>query len=109
MEKSFFIFIKKHKRTILKEFIDVVKQGCQNKCGNGTLNLEDDLSCRMGFSHKLKLVFSNCDWDTHKFTSSNCKSSILEDTPVAGPGRQLFEVNVCSVLSFRESEKVTKA
>jgi len=71
-------------------FINVVQQGCQNKCGNGTLKLEDE--SRMGFGHKLKLVHvqivmgipinspppiaNQIFWKTHQFLADNCLRSM---------------------------------
>ena len=69
------------------------------------VTLFDKLSSRMGFAHKLELCCENCDWKYETFTSDTCTPPIHTDRDVSGKrkqGRKSFEVNVRTVLSFRE-------
>ena len=69
------------------------------------VTLFDNLSSRMGFAHKLELCCENCDWKYKTFTSDTCTPPIQTDRDVSGKrkqGRKPFEVNVRTVLSFRE-------
>ena len=63
------------------------------------LDLNNDHGASMGFANKLKLACSNCGWSDSFFTSEQCAKSEKKQ------GRNIFEVNLRTVLAFREIGK----
>ena len=67
------------------------------------VTLFDNLSSRMGFAHKLELSCENCGWKYETFTSNTCTPPVdINISAKQKQGRKPFEVNVRTVLSFRE-------
>ena len=59
------------------------------------INILDDLTSRMGLAHKL-ILNCKCGWRRETFTSKTCSN--LENKP----GRKPFEINIKTVLAYRE-------
>eukprot|EP00112_Aurelia_sp_Birch-Aquarium-sp1_P018473 Seg441.5 transcript_id=Seg441.5/GoldUCD/mRNA.D3Y31 product="hypothetical protein" protein_id=Seg441.5/GoldUCD/D3Y31 len=53
---------------------------------------------RMGFANKIRISCISCSWEESTFLSKEC-------SPTVGRGRKFFEVNVRSVIAFREMGK----
>ena len=62
------------------------------------IHILDDLSSRMGLAHKL-ILNCKCGWRRETFTSNAC--SILENKQ----GRKPFEINIRTVLAYREIDR----
>ena len=84
-----FIFME---MTILKTMFE---QFSACKLCSGTLELSRSVTEKMGFSHRLSLSCTNCEYE-HSFYT-------LPEIPRPNkPGRNPFEVNTRSVMAFRE-------
>ena len=70
---------------------------CQ-ECGSA-IEVVDVLKSRMGFANKIRVNCTSCSWEQSTFLS---KESLPATT---GHGRNFFEVNVRSVIAFREIGK----
>ena len=69
------------------------------KCHHGLL-LEDDNICRAGLSPKLLLTCASCEW-----TSTFHSSELIQKQQNSGAKRRAFDVNMRSVIAFREIGK----
>ena len=58
----------------------------------------DLLNLRMGFAHKIIISCASCSWEQSIFLSEQC-------SPATGRGRHFFEINVRSLIAFREIGK----
>eukprot|EP00794_Sanderia_malayensis_P002423 gene2423-2792_t len=65
------------------------------------LTLQDDRKARAGFVHKLSLRCCKCNWIKRFFTSA----LVQKDHSEPSTGRTRFDLNVRSVLAFREIGK----
>ena len=83
---------------VLKDIFD--NQRTCKDCGSTNITISDDLSCRMGFCHKLEFTCTSCNFVSSKFTSQE-----IVNNERGKQGRNQFEVNLRSVLSFREIGK----
>ena len=82
---------------ILKTFMQ--NYLCCPQCEESTINFTIDNSSRMGFANKMVLSCASCDWDSIFFTSNQTTK------PSKKQGRNMFEINVRSVVAFREIGK----
>ena len=89
--------------SVLKELIAMV--GCCSDCGSNNIHIENVEVLRMGFANKLKLYCGDCLWEYSAFTSKECDY----DTNNKKGGRKYFEVNVRSVVAFREIGRGSEA
>ena len=64
-------------------------------CSAYEVTIKNDLSQRMGLSYKIVLNCQNCGWKTHKYTSNRLNNNETG----------LFQINVQTVLAFREIGK----
>eukprot|EP00112_Aurelia_sp_Birch-Aquarium-sp1_P005886 Seg1664.3 transcript_id=Seg1664.3/GoldUCD/mRNA.D3Y31 product="hypothetical protein" protein_id=Seg1664.3/GoldUCD/D3Y31 len=80
---------------IVKEVIELV--GFCPDC-KGSLELQDDQKARSGFVHRSALRCTKCNWVNRFFTSKLAK----KDDSAPTRGRSRFDLNVRSVLAFRE-------
>jgi hypothetical protein len=87
---------------IFKEMLRIGRE-C-DVCGCKDVSVANDLKARKGFAHKFVFTCSKCKNTVHKYTSSRCKPS-LTTTPERNNGCQPFEINLRSVMSFREIGK----
>ena len=67
------------------------------ECGS-TVEVIDLLKLRMGFANKILVRCASCCWEQSTFLSEQC-------SPTTGRGRNFFEVNVRTVIAFREIGK----
>ena len=67
------------------------------ECGS-TVEVIDLLKLRMGFANKILVRCASCCWQQSTFLSEQC-------SPTTGRGRNFFEVNVRTVIAFREIGK----
>ena len=82
---------------LLKNFVSTFST-CPECCSHNVI-FSDDLSCRMGYSHKLKVTCQDCPYNLETFTSDTCKKS----EPIQG--RNKFDINIRTVAAFREVGK----
>ena len=77
----------------IKQLFDLVSAcpDCKSK-----VNITDDYSSRMGFSHKFILTYTNAQCF---FTYSNFTSNMVKNDK---KGRNMFDVNLKMVIGFRE-------
>ena len=79
---------------ILKNFI-LANTSCV-KCNSSKMTLTNDNNARMGFANKLILKCISCKWKNDMFTSNEVTQ------PTKKQGRKVSEVNVRSIIAFRE-------
>ena len=72
---------------------------CCPECNSDNVDLMDNLSLRMGYAHKLKLLCLDCLYEKERFTSSECKQ--FESVQ----GRKKMEISVRAVDAFHEVGK----
>jgi hypothetical protein len=80
---------------ILQGMISLI--GCCPKCNSRGLTFENDYKKKKGLANYLSLSCSNCKWGHSTYTS--------KDIPKPTPGVNAFDVNVRSVVAFREIGK----
>jgi len=93
IEKDYYILIN---FSILKSLFE--KLGHCMECGNA-ITLRDNLAFRMGFCHCLEIRCSFCEDDQKIYTSKSCEINLPERD---SGGRLPYEVNVRSIVAFRE-------
>ena len=69
------------------------------KCNSADVVFSDELSLRMGYAHKLKLMCQHCQNESVTFTSQECERFNPSQ------GRNKFKINVRTVIGFREVGK----
>lgn len=69
------------------------------ECASSPLQLSNDISKRSGFSNKLTMFCKKCHWQQNINTSPECSKENKKQ------GRNIFEVNLRTVIAFREIGK----
>ena len=81
---------------ILKEFL--TSMVCP-ECLRQSLEFRDDLSCRMGYAHKLSVLCQNCGYEKTEYSSKQANNNTKNQ------GRRKFDINIRTVIAFREIGK----
>ena len=68
------------------------------QCDGKFLAIIDNLKKRMGFAHHLELKCTSCDWNNSSYMSDKCQKTESHNNK----GRSSFEINVRSIIAFRE-------
>ena len=89
---NYFVFIN---MSILMNLISSLGK-CPECCS--AIGMIDLLKLRMGFAHKIIISCASCSWEQSIFLSEQC-------SPATGRGRNFFEINVRSLIAFREIGK----
>ena len=77
----------------IKQLLDLVSACPDSK---SKVNITDDYSSRMGFSHKFILTYTNAQCS---FTYSNFTSNLVKNDK---KGRDMFDANLKMVIGFRK-------
>ena len=80
----------------LKLLVELFSKAACPICNTETINLSDKLNERMGLVHKLKLSCTACEFEFSMYTHKQCKTNIQKQ------GRQPFELNIRTIVGFRE-------
>ena len=89
---NYFVFIN------MGILIDLVSSlGKCTECGS-SIEVCNLVNSRMGFATKIRVNCASCAWEQSLFLSKEC-------SPTIGRGRNFFEVNIRSVMAFREIGK----
>ena len=70
------------------------------QCYSSSITVTNNLHCRMGFNHRIDFKCNSCNYVSSKNTSPEAV-----DTERGKSGRNVFEINVRTALSFREIGK----
>ena len=84
---------------IIKEVIELI--GHCPDC-KGSLELQDDQNARSGFVHRLALRCTKCNWINRFFASNRVNKDESATAVATARGNSRFDLNVRSVLAFRE-------
>lgn len=81
---------------ILQDFVSSIAS-CPD-CDSKKLEFSNNYISKMGLAMKFELKCKSCSWKKEFYTSKECKNKQKQ-------GRNIFEVNVRSVMAFREMGK----
>ena len=74
-------------------------------CGNARIDLNNNLAARQGFCCELDIKCSSCSYKYSFYTSKKCPKKEIVRSGKLPCGKSPFQVNVQSVLAFREIGK----
>ena len=96
LNTNFFFFMN---YPIFKNLINII--GACPECNAKHFYGENLSNDRMGFAPKIQVFFENCSWKHSLFRSDHCNKQVR--------GRNIFEINVRTTVSFRKIGKCATA